>query len=103
MSVFDKSLNFDEFADDVSEYFENLGTEIWSYGLPGLIALIRAFVRIGYDDQSRLVNTIHGLSENFDSWFVDAFIDHLTGHHPDIHILHKNNEGKLVLIENANL
>jgi hypothetical protein len=103
MSVFKESLNFDDFADEVSNYRRDLETEIWCYGLPGLIAMIRAFVKIGYNDHPRLVDVIHGLSGNFDFLFIDAFIDHLTGDLPDIHILHKNDEGKLVLIETTNL
>ncbi|MFT5329993.1 MAG: hypothetical protein ACI9KA_001070 [Parasphingorhabdus sp.] len=103
MSIFENSMKFDDFAEEVCASNENLETEIWSYGLPGLISMIRAFVRNGHTDQSRLVDTIHGLSEVFSHGFIEQFIDHLTGHHPDIHVLHEDNEGKLVLIEKANL
>ena len=103
MSVFKNALSFDDFAEDVVFVKEEWETEIWSYGLPGLIATVRAFVRNGHTDQSRLVDTIHGLSGVFTREFIEQFIEHLTGHHPDIHVLHEDNEGKLVLIENANL
>jgi len=103
MTILDNSKKYDDFAEEVTAIKEDWETEIWSYGLPGLVALIRAFVKDGYNDQSRLVDAVRSLSGVFDYMFIDAFIGHLTGHHPDIHVLHEDNNGKLVLIEDANL
>lgn len=103
MNIYNNTPAYDNFANEVVTVKKNWEMKVWSYGLPGLVAQIKVFVRAGYTDPSRLIDAICSLSERYNFMFIDEFIDHITGNDPRIHILHETNDGLLVLIEDANL
>ncbi|WP_430417258.1 hypothetical protein [Parasphingorhabdus sp.] len=101
MNIYNNTPPYDNFANEVVSVKKNWEVKVWSFGLPGMIALIKAFVRDGYTDQYNLVNAVSSLSRTYSLTFVDEFIDHIVGNDPRIHLLHRTNDGSLVLIEDA--